>query len=68
MTQVLLESGIRSDYVLGTSMGEFASAAVAGIVSVEEALKILLKQAVLFETHCQKGGMLAVLHDSSLYH
>lgn len=67
LAQVLLESGIKPDFVLGTSMGEFASAAISGMMGVKELLEILLKQAELFENHCSKGGMLAIIHDSSLY-
>ena len=67
LAQVLLEDGIEPDYVLGTSMGEFASAAVAGVISVEEALKAVVKQAQVLETHCQKGGMTAILHNPTLF-
>lgn len=67
LAQVLLENGINPDFVLGTSMGEFASAAIAGIMGVEELLEALLKQAEVFESHCHKGGMLAIIHDSVLY-
>lgn len=67
LAQVLSESGIHPDYVLGASMGEFASAAVAGIMGVEEIFEALLKQAELFESHCPEGGMLAIIHDSTLY-
>ena len=67
LTQVLLESGIEPDFVLGTSMGEFASAAVADIMGVKELLELLVKQAELFESHCHKGSMLAIIHDPMLY-
>ncbi|EJQ38289.1 PfaD family protein [Bacillus cereus BAG5X1-1] len=68
LAQVLLENGIRPNYVLGASLGEFTGAAVAGIMSVEELLEILIKQAVLFENYCERGSMLAVLHNSNLYY
>jgi trans-AT polyketide synthase/acyltransferase/oxidoreductase domain-containing protein len=67
LAQVLLEDGIEPDYVLGTSMGEFASAAVAGGMKVEEALEALVKQAQVLETHCQKGGMTAIVHNTTLF-
>src|SRR3990170_7802565 len=67
LAQVLLESGIEPDYLLGSSLGEFASAALAGIMRVEDLLKAVLKQAECFETYCEKGGMLAVIHDAALY-
>ncbi|SPF50733.1 Polyketide biosynthesis acyltransferase homolog PksD [Candidatus Desulfosporosinus infrequens] len=67
LAQVCMETGIIPDYVLGTSMGEFAAAAIAGVMTVEEILKVLLEQANLIKACCPSGGMLAILHDSSLY-
>ncbi|MEH7265815.1 ACP S-malonyltransferase [Priestia megaterium] len=67
LSQTLIESGITPDYVLGASMGEFVAAAVADVISVEEMLEMLIKQAMLFEEHCQKGGMLAIFQNPSLY-
>ena len=68
LVQVLLENGVEPDFVLGTSMGEFASAAVAGVIGVEETLELIFKQAELFEGCCCEGGMLAIIHDSNLYY
>ncbi len=67
LAQVLLECGIEPDYVLGTSMGEFASVAVAGVMPVEETLKAVVKQAQVLEAHCPKGGMTAVVHKATLF-
>ncbi|AOY76252.1 acyltransferase domain-containing protein [Clostridium formicaceticum] len=67
LAQVMLESGIEPDYVLGTSMGEFASAAVAGVIEVEEIMELVIKQAQSIEYHCSQGGMLAIIHDYSLF-
>ncbi len=67
LAQVLLESGLKPDYVLGSSLGEFVSATVAGVMGIAEALEAVLKQAEVFESHCQKSGMLAILHGPSLY-
>lgn len=67
LTQVLLEKGIYPDYVLGSSLGEFASVAVAGCMSYEDTLQCLVKQAQMVENYCPKGGMLAVIGDLSLY-
>ena len=67
LAQVLQEKGIKPDYVLGASLGEYASGAIAGILKYEEALEVLIKQAEIFEETCQKGGMLAILHNAELY-
>jgi len=68
LAKVLLDRGIRPDYVLGTSIGEFASAAIANVMSFEESLLDLIKQAEVLEGQCEEGGMLAILYDSSLYY
>jgi bacillaene synthase trans-acting acyltransferase len=67
LARVLIESGIEPDYVLGASLGELTSAAVAGIISVEETIECLLKQAQLIENYCKLGGMVAILHNPELY-
>ena len=68
LAQTLIASGVRPDCVLGTSTGEFAAAAVAGAVTPEDALKLLIDQSQLLDARCERGGMLAVLHDPRLYH
>jgi trans-AT polyketide synthase/acyltransferase/oxidoreductase domain-containing protein len=68
LAQVLLESGIRPDYVLGASLGEFAASAVSGSIKAEDALECLLKQAEVFEMYCQNSSMLAVIYDYGLYY
>lgn len=65
--QVLLAQGIQSNYVLGTSLGEFAAAVFAGILTFETALNAVIKQAQLIEAHCPLGGMLAILASPELY-
>ena len=67
LAQALIGSGIKPEYVLGTSMGEFASAALADVMKAEELLEILLKQAEYLETYCKAGGMLAIIHDVKLF-
>jgi trans-AT polyketide synthase/acyltransferase/oxidoreductase domain-containing protein len=68
LAQVLMDSGIKPDYVLGTSIGEFASAALSDVMTFEESLLELIKQAEVLEDQCEEGGMLAILHDPNLYH
>jgi len=66
LSQVFLEEGVVPDYVFGTSMGEFAAAAVAGVMEVDELLIAVIKQAQMLEAHCQKGGMTAIIHQTTL--
>lgn len=67
LAQVLIENGIKPDYVLGTSLGEFAAAAVADVMSVDEMLKLVVMQAKSFENYCERGGMMAILYSPHLY-
>ena len=67
LAYLLIESGIEPDYVLGTSLGEFTSAAVGGAISVEKALECLIKQAELIERYCKNGNMIAIIDNWELY-
>lgn len=67
LARTLMDEGIVPDYVLGTSLGEFAAAAVAGIISVEQAVDMLAAQVQYLEEGCAQGGMLAVLGDPALF-
>lgn len=66
--QVLLEEGIKPDYVLGTSLGEFASAAAVCVLSVEDIVGSVASQAMAIERNCAKGGMIAILDRPDLYY
>ena len=68
MAKVLIQSDITPTYVLGTSLGEFSSAAVAGIIEYEEALEAIIKQAMYLEMFCQEGKMLAIISNSDIYY
>ncbi|WP_298626857.1 acyltransferase domain-containing protein [uncultured Legionella sp.] len=67
LTEVLLAKDIHPDKVLGASLGEFAAAVAAGVLSLESALFAVVKQAQTF-AQCPSGGMLAIIHASELYH
>ncbi|MWV45359.1 acyltransferase domain-containing protein [Paenibacillus sp. HJL G12] len=67
LAMTLMERGIIPDYVLGASLGEFVSCAVAGIFDYHDALACVVKQAEIVEATCREGGMLAVLQSKDLY-
>ncbi|MFD2168928.1 ACP S-malonyltransferase [Tumebacillus lipolyticus] len=67
LSQVLQEHGIRPDRVVGTSLGEFVSSAVAGVLPLRDALELVVQQAMSFEETCAPGGMIAVVSDASAY-
>jgi bacillaene synthase trans-acting acyltransferase len=67
LAQCLISAGIVPDVVLGASLGSFAAAAVAEFVDVEDALKAVIRQAIILEETCEPGGMMAVLADPMLF-
>lgn len=67
LAQVFMEYQIFPDYVLGTSLGEFASCTVAGSMDYHSALEHVVSQADIIQNHCKPGGMIAVLDQVSLY-
>jgi bacillaene synthase trans-acting acyltransferase len=67
LAQTLLHEGVVPHAVLGGSLGSFAAAAIAGFIHPEEALAAVVHQALMLETHCEPGGMIAVLADRALY-
>lgn len=67
LAQTLIEEGVKPDYVLGTSLGEFAAAAIAGCLDFESALNAVILQAQMIENYCSPAQMLAVLHTPQTY-
>ncbi|MCW3466420.1 ACP S-malonyltransferase [Chitinophaga nivalis] len=67
LTQTLLQRGIVPDIVVGASMGEFASAVQANILSPEAALEMVVQQARLITDTCEEGEMIAILDTPDLF-
>jgi len=67
LAKVLMENGIEPDLLLGVSLGEFTAIALAGVVSLEETLECLLKQAELLKNNCRMGRMAAIISKPDLY-
>jgi bacillaene synthase trans-acting acyltransferase len=66
LVEVMREHKIHPDIILGTSMGEFAAAVTAGVLSFEFALEAIVKAALSLEL-CPEGTMLAILANPGLY-
>ncbi len=66
IAEMLLKRGLRPDYLLGYSLGEFACLVVSGAISFEDALVALIKQAELVEYCVPRGQMLAILDSADL--
>jgi bacillaene synthase trans-acting acyltransferase len=67
LAQALIAGGLRPDRVVGVSMGSFAAAAVAGRITAESALRATVEQAVVLESRCEQGGMLAIMAGPQLF-
>ncbi|MFF8597091.1 ACP S-malonyltransferase [Streptomyces sp. NPDC015220] len=63
LARLLRSRGVEPDYVGGSSLGEFAAAAVAGVLPIEDVLSTVVRQAQLCERSGPPGRMLAVLSD-----
>jgi acyl transferase domain-containing protein len=63
LARALIARNIVPEYVLGSSLGEFCALVLAGCLSWEEALWLIVKQATVAEQKCEPGGMLAILDD-----
>jgi trans-AT polyketide synthase/acyltransferase/oxidoreductase domain-containing protein len=68
LARMLEAEGIVPDHVLGCSLGEVAAAAVAGVLSPADALRLILQQTDIIESSCGEGKMVAVLQDTDIYH
>ena len=55
----LQSCGCRADFLLGHSIGEYAAAALAGVMSFDQALRLVCKRGALMQS-CEPGKMLAV--------
>ncbi len=60
LARTLREAGVEPDYLLGSSLGEYAAAVVAGSLDEFDCLRLLVRQADIMRA-CPRGGMLAVL-------
>jgi acyl transferase domain-containing protein len=57
--------GLRCDAVAGTSLGEIAAAHVAGILTLDDALSIVLARSQLLESIGPEGGTVVINVDAS---
>lgn len=60
-----LEGGLQVDAVIGHSLGELTALAVSGVLSLEDALRLVAKRASLIKAKWgpDTGGMLAIYSD-----
>ena len=60
IAQQLIAWGVRPTAMIGHSLGEYAAACLAGVLSLEDALAMVVVRGQLFE-QMPRGGMLSVL-------
>jgi trans-AT polyketide synthase/acyltransferase/oxidoreductase domain-containing protein len=68
LARVFLDNQLKPDYLLGESMGEFVSIALAGAMEIEEGVELLVKHCNIMESCCEEGSMIVILDDSDLYY
>ncbi|NQX71852.1 acyltransferase domain-containing protein [Paenibacillus alba] len=67
LAQLLINNGIYPEYVVGSSLGEFVSCAIANVMNYEEALHCIMNQANVLERYCKEGGMISIIYDYNLF-
>ncbi|SRR6266851_2334823 len=67
MAETLRAEGVEPDCVLGASLGEFAAATAASVLSAEELARSIVEQIGMLKGQRVPGAMLAVLGDVALY-
>ncbi|MFC3051545.1 acyltransferase domain-containing protein [Kordiimonas pumila] len=68
IAKTLMANGINVTAVLGSSLGEYIGAVVAGAVEAEDMMRAIVRSAMIIEENCEKGGMLSVLGPAGLYY
>lgn len=66
LAQILQESGIEPDYLLGYSLGEFSSSVFSGVLPLQDALTLSIEIAELVEQHTQQARMLAIIDSTEI--
>lgn len=67
LARILIQDGLRPSAVVGASLGEFAAAAIAGIINQDEAMELIAEKSAQIKKSLKSGGMLAILANVELF-
>lgn len=59
IAKLLIKTGVRPDYMIGHSLGEYVAACISGVFSFDDALDLVINRAGLTDT-VPEGGMVGV--------
>lgn len=65
LCQALMKKGVVPQAVLGSSLGEFCAATIAGVLSFKDSMNMVISQAKIIKEHCYPGVMLSILGNYS---
>lgn len=67
LAQVLIEEGILPAAVIGHSLGEYVAAVIAGSLTIEDAIDLVIKQSELVYDESNVGRMMVILDQVELF-
>ncbi|WOA53281.1 ACP S-malonyltransferase [Dickeya solani] len=68
LTQMLIARGIQPTAVVGHSLGEYIAAVVAGMLRLDDALRLVVEQARLLVQSAPEGGLVVVLASPEIFY